>query len=177
MALPVGHAVVGVAAAAVVAKATGVPSSPELWIGAVIASGVPDLDMIAYVLGYRSPKYHRNATHSLLVMAAMVGVGWLALSALPITVEAGVVLAWTAAFFSHPFLDIVTTGPATAARGYGIPLFWPVTKRRFHSSSPLFETLDIEKCGSVKEFWEGLRPEVYRLGGASVGVLLAVVLI
>ncbi len=144
MALPIGHAVVGVATAAVVARATGTPGSPELWIGAVVASGVPDLDMIAYVLGYRSPKYHRNATHSLLVMAAMVAVGWLVLQALPVTLEAGVAWAWVAAFFSHPFLDIVTTGPSTAARGYGIPLFWPLSTKRFYTTSPIMETLDIQ---------------------------------
>jgi membrane-bound metal-dependent hydrolase YbcI (DUF457 family) len=136
MASPVGHAAVGVAAAAVVARATGTPPSLVLWGGAVIASGIPDLDFAFPVLGF-SMRFHRGASHALLVMALEVVAGMLVVHWLAPQVSPAFVLAWSAALFTHPLLDIVTTGPTLAEFGWGIPLFWPFSRRRLFVARPL----------------------------------------
>ena len=76
VASPLGHAMVGMAAAAVASRVAGGGASVPLWIGAFIASGVPDLDLGLEFVGLKGPKYHRNASHSLFVLAALSGVVW-----------------------------------------------------------------------------------------------------
>lgn len=51
MASPVGHMAVGLATAATVARVTGTPDSTALWLGALIACMIPDLDVVAQLLG------------------------------------------------------------------------------------------------------------------------------
>lgn len=153
----------GIACAAVAARATGTEPTATLWIGAVIASGAPDLDMIAVLLGFKGPKYHRNATHSLFVLAAVVAIGWWAIEAAGLPVATGVRWAWAAALFSHPLLDVVTTGPDIISRGFGIPLFWPFSRRRYSVPRPVMETLEVETVRSVGDVVRGMMPEVTRL--------------
>ena len=119
MASPVGHVMVGLACAAVAARVTGTTHSPQLWIGAFVATGIPDLDYVPALFGVRRPHMHRNASHSLFVMGAIVAGAWLALGLVPYTVSSGTLWVWAVALFSHPLVDVVTTGPVTAARGYG----------------------------------------------------------
>ena len=116
---------VGLASAAVVARVTGAPRGPELWIGAFIASGLPDLDIVLEWVGLRGPRYHRNASHSLLVIGALSLVVWAGLNFLPVELDPRVALAWLVALISHPALDVLTTGPELGARGYGIGVLWP----------------------------------------------------
>lgn len=154
---------VGVACAAVAARVTGTEPTVGMWVGAVIASGAPDLDMIAVLLGFKGPKYHRNATHSLFVLAAVVAAGWWAIDAAGWPVAAGVRWAWAAALFSHPLLDVVTTGPDIIARGFGIPLFWPFSRHRYSVARPIMETLEVETVESVGDVLRGMAPELTRL--------------
>ena len=133
MASPVGHTIVGLASAAVVQRATAIPPSPELWIGAFIASGVPDLDVFLQLVGLKGPRYHRNVSHSIFLGIALVGAVWLVARFAPLALDAGVLLAWLAAIVSHPLLDYVTTGPRLGESGYGIALLWPFSRRRFYS--------------------------------------------
>ena len=172
MASPIGHAVVGIAAAAVVARATEVPATPALWVGAFIASGVPDLDVGLVLLGLKGPRFHRSFSHSLLLLSAVIGVMWFVVAGIP-SIGSGVVGAWAAALLSHPLLDVATTGPRGAARGYGIPLVWPLSRKRWYLQRPLLETAKFEACRSVRDVWDGVRPEVVRIVPVALAVLLA----
>jgi membrane-bound metal-dependent hydrolase YbcI (DUF457 family) len=136
MASPIGHVAFGAAAAVVVARATGAPDSSALWTGAVLASVIPDFDAALPLLGF-SERLHRNATHSLLFAATVIAVGlWLVHRLAP---QPPFVLgAWTAALLSHYALDVITTGPTLGRLGWGIPLLWPLSRRRFYVNRPLF---------------------------------------
>lgn len=154
----------GIASAAVVARVTGAPRSLELWIGAFIASGLPDLDVVLNALSFRGPRFHRNASHSLVMIGVMLLVGWIVLKFIPV-LDWRVALAWSVALLSHPVLDVVTSGPSIGARGYGIGLFWPLHRKRWFLKRPVIEqNTDWGACRTVHEVWHGVRPEVYRLG-------------
>jgi membrane-bound metal-dependent hydrolase YbcI (DUF457 family) len=166
---------VGVASAAVVVRATGAAdaaASPAFWLTAFVASGVPDLDVGLRVFGLQGPRYHRNLSHSLLVSVGIVAVGWLSTALVGASIDWRMWLAWSAALVSHPLLDVVTSGPTIEERGYGIPLFWPVHGRRWTLKHPIFDTMDFDECHSVRDVWEGILPEVYRLGPPAVGALI-----
>ena len=136
MASPIGHVAFGAAAAVVVARATGTPDSAALWTGAAVVSLLPDFDVALPLAGF-SERLHRNATHSLLFAAALIALGWwLTHGAAP--QPPGLVLAWAAALLSHYLLDVVTTGPTLGKLGWGVPLLWPLSRRRFYASRPLF---------------------------------------
>ena len=98
----------------------------------VIASGLPDIDMIGYALGYRhpSPFAHRGFTHSLVFALA---VGLLALAAAP-RMNTKRVMAFFAVFLavlSHSFLDAL-------GGWYGVPFFWPFDEARYALPWPSF---------------------------------------
>lgn len=136
MASPVGHVAVGAAAAVVVARATGAPDSAILWTGAVLASLIPDFDIALPLAGF-SERFHRNATHSLLFAAAVIGLGlWLVHRLAP--QPPAVLWVWTVALLSHYALDVVTTGPTLGKLGWGVPLLWPFSRRRSYVTRPLF---------------------------------------
>ena len=137
MASPIGHVAFGLAAASVVARATGTPDSAALWLGAALASGIPDLDVVFPLFGL-SKRYHRNATHSLLFAATVIALGFPAIRVLDLEPGLNLELAWIAALLSHLLLDVLTTGPTLGRLGWGIPLFWPASPRRFHVERPLF---------------------------------------
>lgn len=179
MASPVGHAFVGVAAAGVTAKVTGAPQGPLLWLGAFVASGAPDLDLLLHLAGRRGPQYHRNHSHSVFVLTAIAVALWLLLRWLPPPFDAALAWPWVAALFTHPLLDVVTSGPSIGARGYGIALFWPVSARRIHSREDLFDrdTGDWGAIRSVRDFWWRVKPEVLWLGLPSAAVLVAVLVL
>jgi inner membrane protein len=104
----------------------------RLAVAMVIASILPDIDMIGYALGYRypSPFAHRGFTHS-LVFAFTVGL--LALAAAPrMKTKRGI--AFFAVFLtilSHYLLD------ALGSR-YGVPVFWPFDEARYALPWPSF---------------------------------------
>jgi membrane-bound metal-dependent hydrolase YbcI (DUF457 family) len=135
MASPIGHVAVGTAAAIVVARATGTPDSVALWTGAAVASLIPDFDVALLLMGF-SERLHRNGTHSLLFAGAVIGPGlWVLHRTAP--PPPGVMLAWIVALLSHYVLDVVTTGPTLGKAGWGVPLLWPLSRRRFYVNRPL----------------------------------------
>jgi membrane-bound metal-dependent hydrolase YbcI (DUF457 family) len=158
--------------AAAVREAAGTPASPALWLGAIVASGAPDLDLIGTIFGARACRVHRHATHSLLVLGGLVLMAAWAWPLLPGGLEAGIGVAWAAALLSHPLLDLATTGPATAARGFGIALLWPVVSRRWFLRRPLFAAGELTECQSLREAWTALRPEVCLLAPTSMLIIL-----
>src|SRR5574341_763562 len=105
MASPVGHLAFGLASASVVARVTGTPDSTALWLGAAVASGLPDLDVVFPLLG-KSKRWHRNATHSLPFAAVAIGIGLVTLSIVDLRPGLNVELAWIAALLSHLLLEI-----------------------------------------------------------------------
>jgi membrane-bound metal-dependent hydrolase YbcI (DUF457 family) len=178
MASPVGHALVGAAAAGLTAQVTGTPETAALWAGGVIAAGVPDLDIVLSLFGLDGPPYHRNHTHSIFVLALLVAAGWLVVRATSLPVDAGLYAAWTAALATHPLLDLATSGPTIAARGYGIPLLWPVVRRRLHAPRDAFDrdTGDWAAVRNARDLWWRVEPEVFVLGPPCAAVILLVAL-
>ena len=122
--------------------------STRLMVAMLIASSLPDIDMIGYVLGYRqpSPFAHRGFTHSLVFAFA---VGLLALAATPRmkTTRAIAFFAIFLTILSHLFLD------ALGSRYWGVPLFWPFDETRYIFPWPSF-------ISSGLSWWNPLPPEL-----------------
>jgi membrane-bound metal-dependent hydrolase YbcI (DUF457 family) len=163
---------IGLGLAAAVAEATGTPASPALWIGAVIASGLPDLDMLGRLFGPSGRWFHRHATHSILVLAGLILMVARVWPPLPGGVEPGIVVAMAAALLSHPLLDLMCTGPVDAARGAGIALLWPVVSRRWFLRHPLFAGGELMDRRSHAPAWKVLLPEVCLLVPVSMVIVL-----
>jgi membrane-bound metal-dependent hydrolase YbcI (DUF457 family) len=169
MASPVGHAAVGVAVASVVAKVTGTSGSAALWIGAVIASGIPDLDVAFPLLGF-SKRFHRHASHSLLVIAAQIALLFVLAPRIAPSLATGVLWAWSAALVFHPLLDVVATGPKLGKIGWGIPLLWPLSRRRFFVTRPVLGDPDDDL--TVASTLREMRDESLRIVPACAVVVL-----
>lgn len=163
MASPIGHAAVGLGAAAVVARVTGTPDSALLWLGTPVASLLPDFDLGLRPFGLRGPKYHRNHTHSLAFVVVVLLVGWAAHVGLGAPLEPGLLLAWGAALATHPLLDVITTGPRVGRLGYGIPLFWPFSRRRFYVTRPILVG-DRAESESWRDTMREMREEIATFG-------------
>lgn len=173
MASPIGHTAVGLGAAAIVARATGTPDSLVLWLGTPVASLLPDFDLGLRVFGLKGPRYHRNQTHSLAFIALVLAAAWMIHVRVGAPTEAGVLLAWAAALATHPFLDVITTGPSVGRLGYGIPLFWPLSRRRYYVQRPLLVG-DRSESESLGDTLREMREEVATFGLLGVVVLALV---
>ena len=117
------HALLPVAARA--ATGPGVISN-RLLIVAMLATIVPDADVIAFVFGipYADPLGHRGFTHSL---AFAVFLGFVA-AGFATQLKTGRMLAFVTLFLataSHPLLDSLTNG------GLGVAWFWPIVDTRY----------------------------------------------
>lgn len=161
MASPVGHVAVGVTTAIVVARATGTPDSTALWLGAAVASGIPDVDVAFPLLGL-SKRYHRNATHSLLFAGVVITAGLAVIRLLHLEPAAGLEFAWIAALLSHLLLDVITTGPTLGRLGWGIPLLWPVSSKRFYLTRP-FLVGDRTESHSLADTWREAKEDAVRI--------------
>lgn len=139
MASPVGHAIAGVTCAAAVSAAAGTPEGATFWLGAIVAAGAPDLDFAPRVLGVGARRYHRGPSHSLVMIGALVVCALLVWGGGVLALDGRYVTAWSAALLTHPLLDLLTTGPRSGARGAGVALLWPLSRRRWYLRRPLFE--------------------------------------
>jgi membrane-bound metal-dependent hydrolase YbcI (DUF457 family) len=172
MASPVGHLAFGIAAAAVAARAAGATDSTALWLGAAVASGIPDVDVAFPLLGL-SKRLHRNATHSLLFAALVTIAGLSAIRWLDVTVPPGALVAWIVALLSHLLLDVLTTGPTLGRLGWGIPLLWPFTKRRFYARRPWMVGDRTESHG-LSDTLREMREDLVRIVPPCAAVVLLV---
>lgn len=170
MASPLGHLACGLAAASLVARATGTPDSAALWVGTVVASGLPDVDVAFPLLGL-SRRYHRNGTHSLLFAGAAIVTALGTLRLLDLAPPPAVQFAWIAALLSHLLLDVLTTGPTLGRLGWGIPLFWPVSTRRFHVPRP-FLVGDRSESHTLADTLREMREDLVRLVPPFAAVIL-----
>ena len=98
----------------------------RLLVTGVVASMLPDLDVLAFPLGiaYSDPFSHRGFSHSLfvaMVIAASASLFSGRLGASRFIVFAFMLISTA----SHGLLDMLTNG------GLGVAYFWPLTDRRF----------------------------------------------
>ena len=177
MASPVGHAALGLASAAVAARVVGVDPSPGMWLGAFIGSGLPDLDLALYILGFRGPHIHRNATHSLLAITVLAVGLWFSLPFVGVTIPAGLWVVWTVAVLSHPLADVITAGPEAAGKGFGVSLLWPISQKRWFMQRPVLECADFAAIRSARDVWLSIRLEVLRLVPPSILVIAVTLLL
>ena len=107
---------------------------PRLLTVGIVASIVPDLDVIAFLLGiaYSDIAGHRGITHSL---AFAVGLGLVAIAASRFLRSSRSVAFWfvTICTASHGLLDMFTNG------GLGIALLWPITDERYFFPARVIE--------------------------------------
>ncbi len=170
VASPIGHVVVGVGVAGAVAGALGVHGTIALWAGAAVASCLPDLDLIPRLWGVPFRRTHRKATHSILVHASFVGLSWVAGHTFELPLQP--LVAWTAALLSHLALDVLSTGPVLGRQGHGIPLFWPLTHRRWFVRRPMVPEADLLEDMTPGVLVRTCLREFLHLGPAA-GALLA----
>lgn len=173
MASPIGHTLVGVGFASAAAYAMGVPTSPALCLGAIVASNLPDLDLFGPFFGLPIRRTHRQASHSLLVLAGLVLLAAWIWRWLPGGLQLRLCLAWSVALLSHPILDVFTTDSATAARGFGIPLFWPLVAQRWYVRRPIYRPAGLKAYVCLnKGVWKGLLVEIGLLAPLSIALAL-----
>jgi membrane-bound metal-dependent hydrolase YbcI (DUF457 family) len=170
MASPVGHLAFGLAAAAVAARAAGTPDSAALWIGAAVACGIPDVDVVFPLLGL-SRRFHRNGTHSLLFAGLVIAAGLVVMGALDLRPAIGLQVVWIAALLSHYLLDVITTGPTLGRLGWGIPLLWPVSRTRFWVAHP-FMVGDRAESQKLADTLREMGEDMVRLVPPCAGVFL-----
>lgn len=106
----------------------------RLLVAGVIASMLPDLDVVAFRLGiaYSDSLGHRGFSHS-LAFAATVGALAALLSA---RLKAGRRVAFAFVFLataSHGLLDMLTNG------GLGVAWLWPFSDQRFFLPEPVIQ--------------------------------------
>jgi len=124
-------------AAVPVALAAGLGSRivpPRLLLAGVVASVLPDLDVVAFHLGiaYAAPLGHRGISHSLAFAALLAVIAALLARSLRSTRLAAAVFAGACAA-SHGLLDMCTNG------GLGVALWWPFSEQRVFSAWRVIE--------------------------------------
>jgi membrane-bound metal-dependent hydrolase YbcI (DUF457 family) len=174
MASPVGHVIVGVGVAGAMAGALGADNTPALWMGAAIAACAPDLDVLPSLWGVPYQRVHRQASHSILILAPLAVVSWVGFLALDPPVDWRFMVAWTAALMSHLVLDVLCTGPLLGRQGLGIPLLWPLTPRRWCVTQPMFPEVNLLEGCSPGAYGRVCLQELILLSpAAGAGILLA----
>jgi membrane-bound metal-dependent hydrolase YbcI (DUF457 family) len=142
-------------------------------MGAAVASIAPDLDWIGVILGMPTHRVHRRGTHSLLVLVILSTGAMLTSSRNRKSDDLSRSIAWSVALLSHPVLDLLTTSPGAVAHGYGIPLFWPVSHRRWAVRQTIFNAPGLIALRSPSKVWKSLLPEVCILGPVAIALILA----
>ena len=100
----------------------------------VIASIVPDLDVLAFRLGiaYAAPFGHRGFSHSILFALMLGALAVLAAPGLRVRRPIAGLFVFLATL-SHGLLDMLTTG------GMGVALFWPLSDTRYFAPWQVIE--------------------------------------
>ena len=171
MASPVGHALVGVGLAALSVPLLGVAPDPALWIGAVIASCVPDLDLVGVLLGFRPERVHRKATHSFFFLGVLACLALLASRWPGMPFSTHTVWGWAIALLAHPLVDTLTTTGRPGQSDWGIPLFWPFSSRHYCVARPLVQSPSLDSYAS-KSLWRALWPELAIFGSTCLSMIL-----
>lgn len=150
---PLGHTIAGAAVANLFRYREG-----HVRTQAVLTANAADLDLLPGLLTSRHPDAkHARASHSFSA-ALIVGVGAGTLAKARGRRFVPRFLQATAAYGSHVLLDYLGKEAAD-----GMPLFWPLSGRRYASSRPWFKT--IRSYSKKRGFWLGL------INGSNVGAL------
>jgi len=147
--------------------------TPALWAGAAVAGCLPDLDLLPSLWGVPYRRTHRQASHSIFVLAPLVALAFAAAHALDAPLDWRIMAAWTAALLSHLGLDVLCTGPVLGQLGHGIPLFWPLTRRRWFVRQPMVPEVDLLRDATPGLIVRACLRELVLLGPAA-GALLVV---
>jgi membrane-bound metal-dependent hydrolase YbcI (DUF457 family) len=172
MASPIGHMMAGVGLAGAVAGALGADSTPALWAGAALASCLPDLDLIPSLWGVPYRRTHRQASHSIPVLASFIAFSWTAAHAFAVPADWRLMAAWTAALLSHLALDVFCTGPVLGRRGHGVPLFWPLSRRRWFVREPMVPEVDLLDDATPGLIFRACLRELVHLGPAALALFV-----
>jgi inner membrane protein len=118
--------------------------SGRLLAAGVVASILPDLDVLAFRLGipYASPYGHRGFTHSITFALGVALLGAVACRVLHASALAALLFLFVAAV-SHCLLDCFTNG------GLGMALFWPFSNERYFAP---FQVIEVSPIGAAHLF-------------------------
>ncbi len=134
----------------------GLPAIPRrLLLAGVVASILPDLDVLAFRFGiaYADTFGHRGASHSIgfaLLMAALA----LLLARRLQAGRAAAALFVGVCTLSHPLLDMLTNG------GLGAALWWPFSDQRLHAPWQVIEVSPIGRRFFSARGWEVIQSEL-----------------
>lgn len=130
--------------------------SRRLLVAGVVASMIPDLDVLAFRfhIAYADSFGHRGASHSLVFAALLALVAGLFARPLKSTRRVAAVFVGLSAA-SHGVLDAFTNG------GYGAALWWPFSSARVFAPWQVIEVspLSLRRVFSARG-WEVLQSEL-----------------
>jgi inner membrane protein len=130
--------------------------SRRLLFAGMVASVLPDLDIVAFRIGlpYAAEFGHRGFSHSLVFALSGAVMGGLMFYLLDFTFQRSFLFLF-AAIASHGILDACTNG------GPGVAFFWPFSNERYFTPVPFIQVspLGISRFLSLKGL-EVLRSEV-----------------
>jgi len=72
-----------------------------------------------------------------VVLVPLVAASWVVVHTTDMPLDWRPMTAWTAALLSHLILDVLCAGPVLGRQGHGIPLLWPLTRRRWFVRRPV----------------------------------------
>ena len=112
--------------------------SRRLLLAGVVASIMPDMDVVAFKLGiaYADAFGHRGASHS-LAFALLLGLLALACAPALRTSRLAAFVFVTLSTLSHPVLDMFTDG------GLGVAMWWPLASDRLFAPWRVIEVSPI----------------------------------
>lgn len=155
---PLVHFTVAVSAA--IAARDGSPLRGRRAVGAaLVASVLPDIDLLAAALLPGGIAWHHGPTHSL------VGAGGLGFGLALLLGLRGAPLLWTTlAGLSHPLLDWELGTPG-ASSAFGVPLAWPISAAKSISPYPVFLPFKIHEPGFLANMFsrEAVAPYLVEL--------------
>jgi inner membrane protein len=142
--------------------------SRPLLVAGVIASVLPDLDVLAFRFGisYASLFGHRGFSHSLLFAGLIAGLGMAIAPRLRTTRLVAFVFLFVATA-SHGLLDACTTG------GKGVALFWPWSDERLFAPfrTIVVSPLDLSRFFSPRG-WRTINSELFWVWTPGVALAL-----
>jgi len=174
MPLPIGHTLAGIA----MRQVRPAVFFANRWSDAlffVFLANLPDADFLPGILLGRPSLYHHGIFHSLgaAVAAALVGGGIFYLRDTKFRAAPAVIFM---VYFGHLLLDFFARDGVAP---YGLPLFWPLSRRYFIAARPVF--LNITRSQHSHDFFaslfnghnlEAALREIAILGGLALAVVL-----
>jgi membrane-bound metal-dependent hydrolase YbcI (DUF457 family) len=107
-----------------------------------------------------------------LVLVPILALSWTVARAFAVPADWRLTAAWTAALLSHLVLDVFCTGPVLGRQGHGVPLFWPLSRRRFFVRDPMVPEVDLLHNATPGLVFRACVQEITHLGPAAVAMLI-----